>query len=154
MIFLWLFILDILISGKIQASSPQEMRSLGVQVDKQAMLLKEYHISCPGSSTSLPLVSFSSVTHCEFICNTLSSINLSVLLLFQSCTLIQSPIPRLGLLACTESTVPSLSASTFASWSSLVLFWLSINFVSENEDIYSIYSHKRLYLQMLISHSW
>lgn len=71
-------------SGKIQASSPQEMRSLGVQVDKQAMLLTEYHISCPGSSTSLPLVSFSSVTHCEFICNTLSSINLSVLCLFQT----------------------------------------------------------------------
>lgn len=85
-------------SDKLKSTgiTPQEMGCLGVKVDKQAMLLKEYHISCPGSSTSFPLVSFSSVTHCEFICNTLSSINLSVLLLFQSCTLIQPPMPRLG----------------------------------------------------------
>lgn len=77
------------------------------------MLLKEYDISCPGSSPSLPLVFFSSVTHCEFICNTLSSINLSVLLLFQSCTLIQPPIPRLGPLGLYWINCPILTCLNF-----------------------------------------
>ena len=56
---------------------------------------------------------FPSVTHCEFICNTLSSINLSVLPLFHSCAWIQSPIPRLRLFVCTEISCPIFTCLNF-----------------------------------------
>lgn len=76
---------------------------------------------------------FPSMTHCEFICNTLSSINLSVLALFHSCAWIQSPIPRLRLSsALNQLSHLYLPRLLFTSWSPSRLIWHCL--VSENGD--------------------